>query len=263
LSLTFSKAIFLGNGLIAIIAGLVANTLAGTFNFGPVSPFDAAACVLAVGMAVILATWAENYGDQTEGKSIIDQFTKAAAAIASGKLRGCSKCSSEFFLKVFFPLVSIVYLFISLLSLNLSCALNCLTFFSCIWRDCYKCEDFDLICACCDTDEKIALLGAIQSLFEGSMYTFVFLWTPALSHYDQMIPFGFIFATFMLASMLGSSLASRLMSRSNLRVESYMQVVFAVASGSLCLPVIIQVRHLTCTLKTAFVFTNPKIFGFV
>jgi len=28
-------------------------------------------------------------------------------------------------------------------------------------------------------DEKIALLGAIQSLFEGSMYTFVFLWTPA------------------------------------------------------------------------------------
>jgi len=44
----------------------------------------------------------------------------------------------------------------------------------------------------------------------------------------------------MLASMLGSSLASRLLSRPNLRVESYMQVVFAVASGSLCLPVIIQ-----------------------
>lgn len=79
------------------------------------------------------------------------------------------------------------------------------------------------------------------------MYTFVFLWTPALSPNNQMIPFGFIFATFMLASMLGSSLASRLMSKSNLRVESYMQVVFAVASGSLCLPVIIQVRHLPCT----------------
>lgn len=172
LSLTFSKAIFLGNGLIAILAGLVANTLAGTFGFGPVSPFDAAACVLAVGMTIILMTWPENYGDQTEGKSIVDQFTKAASAIAS--------------------------------------------------------------------DEKIALLGAIQSLFEGSMYTFVFLWTPALSPNDQMIPFGFIFATFMLASMLGSSLASRLMSRANLRVESYMQVVFAVASGSLCLPVIIQ-----------------------
>lgn len=91
LSLTFSKAIFLGNGLIAIIAGLVANTLAGTFNLGPVSPFDAAACVLAVGMGIIMLTWPENYGDQAEGKNIIDQFTKAAAAIASGKI----KCLDE------------------------------------------------------------------------------------------------------------------------------------------------------------------------
>ena len=108
-------------------------------------------------------------------------------------------------------------------------------------------RDFKTSYACYYADEKIALLGAIQSLFEGSMYTFVFLWTPALSPNDQMIPFGFIFATFMLASMLGSSLASRLMSRSNLRVESYMQVVFAVAAGSLCLPVLIQVRHITYT----------------
>ncbi|XP_052619751.1 uncharacterized protein LOC128126066 [Lactuca sativa] len=61
------------------------------------------------------------------------------------------------------------------------------------------------------SDEKIALLGAIQSLFEGSMYTFVFLWTPALSPNGEDIPHGFIFATFMLSSMLGSSLASRLL----------------------------------------------------
>ncbi|KAB2632977.1 molybdate-anion transporter-like [Pyrus ussuriensis x Pyrus communis] len=86
--------------------------------------------------------------------------------------------------------------------------------------------------------EKIALLGAIQSLFEGSMYTFVFLWTPALSPNDEEIPHGFIFATFMLASMLGSSLASRLMAGSSLRVESYMQIVFAVSAVSLLLPIV-------------------------
>uniref|UniRef100_A0A7C8ZJN0 Uncharacterized protein n=1 Tax=Opuntia streptacantha TaxID=393608 RepID=A0A7C8ZJN0_OPUST len=34
-------------------------------------------------------------------------------------------------------------------------------------------------------DEKIALLGSIQSLFEGSMYTFVFLWTLALSPNEE------------------------------------------------------------------------------
>lgn len=170
LSLTFSKAIFLGNGLVAILAGLFGNVLVDTLNLGPVSPFDAASCFLAIGMVIILTSWTENYGDTSENKDLITQFKTAAVAIAS--------------------------------------------------------------------DEKIALLGAIQSLFEGSMYTFVFLWTPALSPNSEDIPHGFIFATFMLSSMLGSSLASRLLSRSSLKVESYMQIVFAVSSVCLCIPVI-------------------------
>ncbi|KAL0299714.1 UNVERIFIED_CONTAM: hypothetical protein Sradi_6631200 [Sesamum radiatum] len=87
-------------------------------------------------------------------------------------------------------------------------------------------------------DEKIALLGAIQSLFEGSMYTFVFLWTPALSPNDEDIPHGFIFATFMLASMLGSSIAARLLARNAVKVESYMQIVFVISSASLLLPIL-------------------------
>lgn len=90
-------------------------------------------------------------------------------------------------------------------------------------------------------DERIALLGAIQSLFEGSMYTFVFLWTPALSPNDEEIPHGFIFATFMLASMLGSSFASRLLAHSSLRVESYMQIVFIISSASLLIPIVTNV----------------------
>ncbi|XP_047083743.1 molybdate-anion transporter-like [Lolium rigidum] len=168
LSITFSKAIFLGNGLIAIIAGLFANLLADNLGFGPVAPFDAAACFLAIGMAIIMSSWSENYGDSSEGKDLIAQFKGAAKAIAS--------------------------------------------------------------------DEKIALLGAIQSLFEGSMYTFVFLWTPALSPNDEDIPHGFIFATFMLSSMLGSSIASRLLAR-KMKVEGYMQIVFSVSAVTLFLPV--------------------------
>ncbi|KAL6005666.1 hypothetical protein ACLOJK_006237 [Asimina triloba] len=170
LSITFSKAIFFGNGLIAIVAGLFANLLTDTLGFGPVAPFDAAACFLAIGMTIIISSWTENYGDPSESKDLLTQFKIAATAIAS--------------------------------------------------------------------DEKIALLGAIQSLFEGSMYTFVFLWTPALSPNGEDIPHGFIFATFMLGTMLGSSIASRLMTRPSLKVESYMQVVFAIASLSLALPVL-------------------------
>ncbi|XP_078434412.1 uncharacterized protein LOC144705547 [Wolffia australiana] len=170
LSLTFSKAIFLGNGLIAIIAGLFANLLADTLGFGPVSPFDAASIFLAIGMAIILSSWTENFGDPSDSKDLLTQFKAAGVAIAS--------------------------------------------------------------------DEKIALLGAIQSLFEGSMYTFVFLWTPALSPNEENIPHGFIFATFMLSSMLGSSIASRLMTRASLRVESYMQIVFVVSAFTLLFPII-------------------------
>ena len=75
----------LGNGLVAILSGLFANFLAETLSLGPVSPFDAASCVLAVGMAIILYTWSENYGDSSDNKNLLDQFRTAAAAIASGK----------------------------------------------------------------------------------------------------------------------------------------------------------------------------------
>ncbi|CAK9145396.1 unnamed protein product [Ilex paraguariensis] len=162
--------IFLSNGLVAIVPGLFGNLLVDTMSLGPVSPFDATACFLAIGMAVIPSSWGENYGDPSENKDLLTQFNGAAVAIAS--------------------------------------------------------------------DEKIALFGAIQSLFEGSMYTFVFLWTPALSPNEEDIPHGFIFATFMLASILGSTIASRLMARTSLRVESYMQIVFVVSAASLRLPIV-------------------------
>ncbi|KAK4365040.1 hypothetical protein RND71_016398 [Anisodus tanguticus] len=41
----------------------------------------------------------------------------------------------------------------------------------------------------------------------------------------------------MLSSMLGSSLACRLLARSSLKVESYMQIVFAVSAVCLFIPV--------------------------
>ncbi|KAL7548442.1 hypothetical protein ACHAWF_016879 [Thalassiosira exigua] len=54
--------------------------------------------------------------------------------------------------------------------------------------------------------------GIISSLFEGSMYIFVFMWTPALTALakDEMgdafegLPFGVIFSTFMVCCMAGS-----------------------------------------------------------
>lgn len=73
-----------------------------------------------------------------------------------------------------------------------------------------------------DADARVALLGASQALFEASMYTFVFLWTPALSPAGEKLPHGFIFAIFMTASMVGTALAGRLVR--SMPLELLMQV---------------------------------------
>jgi MFS family permease len=170
---TFSKAVFLGNGLMAIVSGLFAQSLVDWFDLGPVAPFDAAATVLSIGGIIIYFTWPENYGDsgKTHSDSQFDNFRKAAHVIMS--------------------------------------------------------------------DKKIALLGAMQALFEGSMYTFVFLWTPALSPNGEHIPHGMIFACFMVSSMVGSAFTGRLMDSGTTRPAKYMQIVFALASACLLVPVLV------------------------
>jgi hypothetical protein len=79
--------VFLGNGLIAIVAGLLAHALVEYGKLGPVAPFDAAAAVMAVGGAVVALTWSENYGDNSERRSFRAQLSSAAHAIAKGARR--------------------------------------------------------------------------------------------------------------------------------------------------------------------------------
>lgn len=105
-------------------------------------------------------------------------------------------------------------------------------------------------------DRKILCLGMIQSLFEGSMYTFVLEWTPALSQaaaasasaqqgvadtnaetgHRGVIPHGYVFAGFMVAIMIGSSLFKLLSKYS--RPESFMRLVLLISAGMLYTPVI-------------------------
>ena len=112
---------FVGNGLMAILAGLIANYLVTDMKLGPVAPFDASAVVLLIEGAVILSTWGrwrqacravrwgrwssecisaplpsprpfsllpsagENYGDSKHQHSLGHQFKMAGAAIMGGK----------------------------------------------------------------------------------------------------------------------------------------------------------------------------------
>jgi MFS transporter, MFS domain-containing protein family, molybdate-anion transporter len=198
---TFARAVLVGNGLVAIVAGLVAQTLVGAFKLGPVAPFDAAAAVLAAGGVVIASTWTENYGDAA-----------ASGAAPTGTVAGGAPPAPA-------PSPS------PLASLGAQLRAGA---------------------AAIAADPKVALLGAEQALFEGAMYTFVFLWTPALSPNGESVPHGFVFALFMVSCMAGSALAGRLLggnaARSgSARPEKYMQAVFLAAAGALSVPVLLHV----------------------
>jgi MFS family permease len=144
---TFSYATF-GNGLVAVIAGLVANTAAHATGY--VAPFVVAIIPLLIVAILVSSTWTENYGNQQQNML--------------GSL--------------------------------------------------YK--GFDLI----RRDLRIAALGLSQSCFEGAMYTFVFMWTPALKSEEETSAeksgetldvstsqyLGLIFAVFMVCVMVGSSI---------------------------------------------------------
>lgn len=55
---------------------------------------------------------------------------------------------------------------------------------------------------------SVFLLCVIVASFEGSMYAFVFNWTPALDSEDSPAPHGVIFSLFMMACMCGASAAT-------------------------------------------------------
>lgn len=82
--------------------------------------------------------------------------------------------------------------------------------------------------------KEILYTGLICSLFEGSMFIFVFMWTPAMKALTtEDLPFGVIFATFMVCCMAGSSIFSILIN--TIRVEKLGVYCFCVATVSFAL----------------------------
>jgi MFS transporter, MFS domain-containing protein family, molybdate-anion transporter len=172
---TFSYATF-GNGVAAVLAGLVANFAADTYGF--VAPFVIALVPLAAVFFLTSSNWNENYGNQS---------TPMMSSLIAG---------------------------------------------------------FNLI----RNDPKIAALGMAQSCFEGAMYTFVFMWTPALKTPEEVAAeasgtagvestadyLGLIFAVYMICVMIGSTLF-QLFSFSKQNLYKIPLVMHAVACGAMFL----------------------------
>eukprot|EP01116_Phalansterium_solitarium_P013196 TRINITY_DN3036_c0_g1_i2.p1 TRINITY_DN3036_c0_g1~~TRINITY_DN3036_c0_g1_i2.p1 ORF type:complete len:255 (-),score=109.50 TRINITY_DN3036_c0_g1_i2:107-871(-) len=79
LSETFSLATF-GNGIVAIVAGLVASFVADSFGY--VAPFMVSLGLLVLGSILVLGSWTENYGDAQAHASAT--FSNALNAMRAG-----------------------------------------------------------------------------------------------------------------------------------------------------------------------------------
>lgn len=101
-------------------------------------------------------------------------------------------------------------------------------------------EQFSKAWGAIRSDPRVALLGAIQALFEAAMYSFVFLWTMSMSPNGEAIKHGLIFVNFMTACMAGSFAAGALMKRA--RPEVFMRGVFAVAAAALVVPLVLALE---------------------
>lgn len=90
---------------------------------------------------------------------------------------------------------------------------------------------------------QVPLLGIAVASFEGSMYAFVFNWTPAVNH-DAAVtpPCGLIFSTFMMACMCGSSLFSLL--GSSLKSTKVLLLVCLAGALALGMVTLSLERHL-------------------
>ena len=94
------------------------------------------------------------------------------------------------------------------------------------------------------TDRRIVALGLTTTLFEGSMYLFVFFWSPALissrslANNDSSPPFGIIFSCFMCAMMLGSLVFSTAKPGTAREAARLMLSILALASYALLIPVL-------------------------
>eukprot|EP01129_Flabellula_baltica_P008595 TRINITY_DN3429_c0_g1_i1.p1 TRINITY_DN3429_c0_g1~~TRINITY_DN3429_c0_g1_i1.p1 ORF type:complete len:433 (+),score=62.21 TRINITY_DN3429_c0_g1_i1:225-1523(+) len=157
----------LGNGFVAVGAGMVASYL--TPQFGTVSPFVLSMVCLIISIFVVSFLWSENYGDAKLDMNVL--FLNSFSAIKN--------------------------------------------------------------------DYRILALGLVQSLFEASMYVFVFLWTPVLESdvpefQDKSLGMhGMIFSAFMVCTMAGSSIFSYFIKRTlpeNLAIGCYITAAISLFS---------------------------------
>jgi len=208
-----------GNAAIAIISGLCAQFAAdatvmrplfsqgigspyGVMVGGFCAPFDLAILTLGLGGLLIVSMWTENFGNAGSTHDSNDDLQGPSS------LKNDVESPGDDDFACFSMLPSDAFAFKLCKRLGIVAAI------------------LNIKRAICTITDKpsVAKLAAVCSLFEGAMFAFVFEWTPALEHSTANaaavdgaepapIPFGVVFAAFMVACAGGSEAFALVMGR--------------------------------------------------
>ncbi|KAF5357089.1 hypothetical protein D9756_006751 [Leucocoprinus leucothites] len=99
-------------------------------------------------------------------------------------------------------------------------------------------------------DPMLFILGLTQTCFEGSMYLFVFIWVPSLqevTRYGSVLPFGYIFSSFMVSMMSGSLLYTMIVTYSKIKDVESSLTTHAKLSSIVCA---VSALSLACSIST-------------
>ena len=118
------------------------------------------------------------------------------------------------------------------------------------WPENFGQRTHDLSKSCVDgfrailADRNVLLLGCIQTAVESCMYIFVFLWTPVMAPVNP--PLGMVFASFMVAIMIGSSLFSILQEKGH-RTQDILLTVLMTVCGAMATCTVVSGPEATMT----------------
>jgi hypothetical protein len=184
-----------GNGITAIVAGVVAQLAADAF--GDIGPFQVAIALTALALLPLMA-WPENYADSDDS---------GGSPSVSGMLASPGKACGY------------------------------------IWQH-----------------PRVMLLGGTQALFEGSMFTFVFMWVPSLfqlapeyapnptgESQPPSVPVGLVFSSLMVCITIGGIVSRKVTADT---VEVFSLAVYLMAAAAMAVPV-----SLVCWRASGFFLT--------
>lgn len=218
-----------GNGVMGCSAGLVAQVSAD--YGGDIGPFQVAIALTVVALIIILS-WEENYGGfgekiecvdavdgpcaaarvvvEAEADRLAAEAEEEAAAAANDKAKKGDQPTPT----KEAPAQPVTLKQSSILTDLVASA-----------RFCVSCK-------------PVLYLGLSQAVFEGAVYTFVFMWSKVLEHsLKTRVPVGLVMTSFMLSMTIGGMFSAFILPFFPGGVEGLSVFTYVVAAAAMCVPV--------------------------